>query len=330
MAAPGRKISVIIPAFNASAHIVEALDSVLAQTLKPFEIVVVDDGSTDDTAERVGAWAARSPIPVRLIRQANAGVSAARNRATEAAAGDLLAFLDSDDVLLPQHHAVLAAPFDTGRPIAVSFGDQVLFDGDTVIAEGFVEARIPPHTELRRLSETAFVIASSVFESLLRGNYVPTSGSIVSASHVRSVGGFDVGLRASEDRELLLRLTCVGDFVMTRTIVARKRVHRTSLTEAASDLWLSENAYRALVVLETKLPSLHLSPDERVAFQAALRESARQLYYWASREGVAGLLRELIRFGRWRDLRAAATPQNLTRSLVTSLRRALSRPPPTP
>ncbi len=88
-------VSVVIPAFNASLHLESALESVLAQTAAPLEVIVMDDGSTDDTvamAERFG---------VRVERHGHAGISATRNRGVNAARGGLIAFLDADDVWLP-------------------------------------------------------------------------------------------------------------------------------------------------------------------------------------------------------------------------------------
>jgi len=91
-------ISVVIPAYNAAEYIGRAIDSVLAQTRRPDEIIVVDDGSTDDTASIVETYGSQ----VRLIRQENAGVSAARNTGIDAATGEWIAFLDSDDEWLKE------------------------------------------------------------------------------------------------------------------------------------------------------------------------------------------------------------------------------------
>jgi glycosyltransferase involved in cell wall biosynthesis len=92
------KISVVIPAYNSEQTIGRAIDSVLGQTRPAEEIIVVDDGSTDRTAERVRAYGDK----VRLIQQPNAGVSVARNAAIAAATGDWIAFLDADDEWLPK------------------------------------------------------------------------------------------------------------------------------------------------------------------------------------------------------------------------------------
>ena len=93
------RISVVIPAYNAGAHISCAIDSVLAQTYPADEIIVVDDGSTDDSAEQIKKYGEK----IKYIHQANAGVSAARNSGIKTAANEWIAFLDSDDEWLPNY-----------------------------------------------------------------------------------------------------------------------------------------------------------------------------------------------------------------------------------
>ena len=93
-------ISIVIPLYNKEPHIARALNSVLAQTFQDFEVVIVDDGSTDNSAEVVKKF---EDFRIRLIQQENRGVSVARNRGIEAARAELIAFLDADDEWLPQH-----------------------------------------------------------------------------------------------------------------------------------------------------------------------------------------------------------------------------------
>ena len=88
-----KPISVIIPCYNSGTHLAQAIDSVLAQTCPASEIIVVDDGSTDDSPAIMARYGDR----IRVVRQANAGLPAARNAGIQAATGEWLAFLDADD-----------------------------------------------------------------------------------------------------------------------------------------------------------------------------------------------------------------------------------------
>ncbi len=98
-------VSVVIPSYNRAGWLPAAVGSVLAQTHPATEILIVDDGSTDNSAEVCAAF----PAPVRYIRQQNAGVSAARNRGMREATGEFIALLDSDDLWLPEKLAVQLA-----------------------------------------------------------------------------------------------------------------------------------------------------------------------------------------------------------------------------
>ena len=120
----GPSISVVIPCHNAAAFLRATIASILGQTEPVLEVIVVDDGSTDDSARIAELFGP----PVRVVRQPNQGESAARNRGIEAAAGDWVAFLDADDLWLPtkielQSEAIRSAPAD----VVCVIGDFFLF-----------------------------------------------------------------------------------------------------------------------------------------------------------------------------------------------------------
>ena len=142
-------ISIVIPAYNAAATVGRCLDSLLAQTYRDFELIVVDDGSTDSTAQIISAYAERDSR-IRLIRQENAGVSAARNVGLDVARGDLIGFTDSDDAVSPEFLEALLSLYAPGvLPVA----DIERSDGD-----GSVLASLPPAITLdtTRLPEDYF------------------------------------------------------------------------------------------------------------------------------------------------------------------------------
>src|SRR5687768_16286416 len=109
------QVSVVIPTFNRKNLVVRTIESVLAQTRAPLEVIVVDDGSTDSTSDALRKDGDR----IVYVFQSNAGVSAARNRGMQKATGDAIAFVDSDDVWLPRMLEVLVAPLETS-PAAVA------------------------------------------------------------------------------------------------------------------------------------------------------------------------------------------------------------------
>lgn len=131
-------ISVLVPVYNADRYLGRCLDSVLAQTYRDFEIVAVDDGSTDGSASILDAYARRDPERVRVEHRANAGAAAARNRAIELARGDYLAFLDNDDWFDPDYLERLAAGAQEGADIV--FGGY-----RRPRADGSVGAQVVPH-----------------------------------------------------------------------------------------------------------------------------------------------------------------------------------------
>ena len=135
-------LTVIIPTYNRSKLLSAALESVLSQEFTDYEVIVVDDGSTDDTAATVASWVERQPLgTVRALRQANAGQGAARNLAIGEARGEYCMFLDSDDRSFPWSLRTMAEVIETnGRP-SVLIGKELGFSTD---AEARDAAARPP------------------------------------------------------------------------------------------------------------------------------------------------------------------------------------------
>jgi glycosyltransferase involved in cell wall biosynthesis len=185
-------VSVVIPAYNAGRFLDEAVSSVLVQSHPALEIVIVDDGSRDNTPALIRKLEAESGAdrPIRGIVQANAGPSAARNAGIDAARGEFLAFLDADDRLHPAKIAEQVAILKRDSQIGMAVA------GWRIITEaGAVTKRIGGAGE-------GFLS----FETLLFRNEIGTPSAVLARTALlRQLGGFDRGLRYCEDLELWLR-----------------------------------------------------------------------------------------------------------------------------
>jgi glycosyltransferase involved in cell wall biosynthesis len=184
------RVSLVIPAFDAERTVGAAISSGLWQTYGDLEVVVVDDGSRDAT----GAIASSFPEPVRVVRRENGGVAAARNLGIAEARGELIAFCDADDVLLPLHLEALVEVYDRAGGIATS-NCYWLFDA------GIHPTRVRykggfPKPERQRLA-------------ILEQNFVSTM-SLFPKALWEEVGGFDEELTVAEDWDFWLRVIYAG------------------------------------------------------------------------------------------------------------------------
>jgi glycosyltransferase involved in cell wall biosynthesis len=215
-------VSVVIPTWNRRKPLREAIGSVREQDWSDLEILVVDDGSTDGTAdEAYGAG-------VRVIRQENAGPSVARNRGIEEARGALVALLDSDDRWAKGKLAAQVPLFDDPGVVLSYAREQ---------AEDLTGREL--HIRPKRLP------SGDVLRPLLRGNFVPTSTVVVRRDAVREAGGFDAGMTHSEDWDLWLRLAARGRFAPAPEILSFYRLHDEQLI--SDRMKLSRGRLRVLV-----------------------------------------------------------------------------------
>lgn len=215
--APRRPVvSVIIPAYNSARFITECLESVANQQSDiPLEVIVVDDGSSDDTRDKVRAFSG-----VRLLEQENAGPSAARNRGIAAASGAFIAFLDSDDLWTEDKLAVQMAVFRSHPEVSMTVGNCRRFNDSGPLNDSFF-------TEAR-LDQDFFgdpVLVRDAYLKLFRINYALTGGVIVRKDCFSRTGVFNESLHYVEDLDLWFRIALQFRIAYTPRLCLLRRHH---------------------------------------------------------------------------------------------------------
>jgi hypothetical protein len=239
--------TIAMPAYNSSRTIGAAIRSVLAQTRSDFELVVVDDGSSDDTTAQVARFG--DDGRVRLFRQENSGPGAARNLAIIAGRGRYVSMLDSDDLWLPTYLETMAAVLDADPDVGLAYTDAWVLDDATrrIRRTTAMHYQHPPRDPPRDPLEFLALL-------LKRGNFVFTS-TTVRHSALERVGLFEAALKPAEDFGLWLRIVA-GGFRAMRTsgnlAVYRKRPGSLSTNEVA--ILEGERDAVRLVVEEFEVP----------------------------------------------------------------------------
>ena len=211
-------VSAIMPIYNGRRFLRGAIESVLAQTLPPCELIVVDDGSTDGSlAELEGLLeGTAAPFPIRLLRQAaNAGQSASRNLAARQAEGEYLAFLDQDDQWHPQHLELLAASLDADPAVGWAYCDFDEMDlHGNLVTRAFLREQGVKHPK------------RTIFECVAADLLVLPSASLVRRAAFEQAEGFDEALSGYEDDDLFVRVFRLGwEHVFVDRTLLRFRIH---------------------------------------------------------------------------------------------------------
>lgn len=206
-------VSVIIPAFNASRYIRHTLRSVLDQDYRNVEIIVVNDGSTDDTEESVREFGGQ----VRYLRKKNGGQGSARNAGMAVACGEFFAFVDADDLWLPPKLRLQMELFGSHPDLGLVYSDAVIFDQET-------------GKDLWCFSQTARFSSGDVLRPLILRCFIPTSTVVIRREIWERVGGFseDRPPRNTEDWDLWLRIASRYRIGFVNAPLARYRVHNLS------------------------------------------------------------------------------------------------------
>jgi glycosyltransferase involved in cell wall biosynthesis len=277
-------VSVIVPAHRVTAYIAQTLDSVLAQTRRDFEIVVVNDGCPDTlNLERVLA-----PYRERIVyqRQAWGGPSTARNAAIALARGPLLAFLDADDLWTPTFLEVMLPILESDPACVMAFADTQPF-GVGAHSNSLL-AQAPP----QGVCDLAGILVGR--------HVVFTSTTVTRRQAVIDAGGFDPALQHCEDYDLWLRLAARGTVVCEPQVLGRRRLRPGSQSSSASTMLRAQMAVRRRVVAAASLPADVVADaaaaDHRCEAEIALDERHRAFLagdWGAGRAVMARLARAL-------------------------------------
>jgi len=279
-------VTVVVPTYQGANFVRQTLDSVLAQTFKDFELVVCDDGSTDETLAILGSYGDR----LRLVKQKNRGVAAARNRAAQSARGEFLAFLDHDDLWEPEMLATLVPILRADDSLGLVYSDALVID-----KTGAVRGRRGQYLTYHQ---------GDVFDALLRGNFIPVETTLMRTALYRELGGCDEGLRYLEDYDLCLRVARRARIGFHPGPLARYRVHDRNLShdrEPMSIEWMA-------VLERLRSPEQALTPaqieivlDEEarlandLAWRALRRHDVTTSNRWIARAGSRAPLGHRIR-----------------------------------
>jgi glycosyltransferase involved in cell wall biosynthesis len=296
-------VSVITPAYNVAGFIGETLDSIFAQSFRDFEAIVVNDGSPD-TAALESVLASRCDPRLRYLQKLNGGPSSARNTGIAAARGEWLAFLDADDLWLPDYLASQLALLERESTATAAASDGFVF-GDTPLAG-------------KRLSEIEQCRPGVVtLAEVLAGRSNLFYCCVVKRAAIERIGGFDESLKRSEDHDLYLRLLLAGErFVVNPEPLFRYRRRAGSLS--ADDLKITRSAAHVLEKL-----------DAQLGHDPELRHLARQRRNQLLANVEFALGRQALVEGRWRESQDHwRSHQSLRPSWKVAFALALSRMSP--
>lgn len=276
------QVSVIIPTYGHRDYVLQTLDSVFAQTFSDYEIIVINDGSPDDTAELLVPLAATGRI--RYLEQSNAGQANARNRGLNEARGEFVALLDDDDIWPADKLAWQVKRLREHPDVGAVAGDRLWWDGVSELPE--LAEETGPHL--------------LTVETLFGGNPIASPGQVlVRRELIQRLGGFDPQIWGADDFDLWFRICRVAKYEMFDRIALLYRAHASNA---------SRNLDRMLANTR-KVMEWHVAQAEPERLPTLRRQANRWMYEYAGERLVERLRGELARMdfnAAFRSLRTLA------------------------
>lgn len=309
------EVSVVVPTYNRPQYLRAAIDSVFAQTFTDWELIVADDGSESETAAYLAALA--SPPKVKVLRLAHTGnPGAVRNAACRAARGEYIAFLDSDDVWLPEKLGLQVASLRSHPQRGWSHTAFAVIDESGELLRG-ARARWWPAVE------------GWILESLIRMEpVIATSSLIVRRRLLEQVGGFDLKQRMCEDYDLYLRFAGLTEIDGIRETLLHKRRHAENYSDATMAFEDRGRALEKMLVVSTDRTLRSLLRRERAKAATDLaRSQALRGRRWAALRTVARSSKYSWGYREWWLGSAKAAARAVTPSGVLRVARAVAGRP---
>lgn len=297
---PALTVAVVIPAYNAGRYLGETLAAIAAQTRLPDEVIIVDDGSVDQTLAIAHAWAATWPGEAQVLSGPNGGQALARNRGILASRSDAIALLDADDVWLPGHLTGMMSCLEAHPSSALVFCDGIVIDD-----VGHRQGRALERTSDRLMAlsreapgESCRLAGAGLRELNFRCFDLLPSLLVVPRETFARVGLFDARLRYTEDVEFIARALTAGPSLFRPEPTVLRRVHEAGISRpgggvSRKEAWLAQTMARILDY------DPFVTATERVVLQRALEEAAWE-FAWEAAHAGPGPLREALTLGRRR------------------------------
>lgn len=249
-----RLVSVIVPVYNRVEYVAETIESILAQTYESLELVLINDGSTDDSLAILKAYQQRFPDKIVVIDQTNQGQIAARNNGIKQASGHFIAFLDSDDLWYPEKLALQIPLFQNANIGLVYCAIENIDANGAVISTEMCDEKI----------------TDTIYEHLLVQNRMTGGSVVVTKTALDDVGLFDPAFKAAENWDLWLRVTQKYKAALVNKVLVKYRMHAGNMSK------------NSLLMLEAKENIINKHSDlanDKPALRGALLKARADLAY---------------------------------------------------
>lgn len=274
------KVSVIIPVYNGERFLSEAIESVINQTYPNWEIIAINDGSTDRSMEILKHYKSKLSSLIHVINQENLGPSVARNSGIKKAKGEYIAFLDYDDLWLSEKLEKQVKFLESNNEISLIYCDCYIIDNNSNI-------------EKDTYSEKTKFIKGKIFKKLLSNNFIPTSTVLLRKKVLDDVGLFNLEYKISQDYDLWLRISDKYLIDFLKQPLAKYRFHSESISK---DVKLMTNEdFQILKYWLNKKPELKMELKDQIKSKIAHLYYQTVLYYYHNHK-IKKAIKEFIKW----------------------------------